>query len=161
MGEFGGLICSAVIFAFLLSLGLFVGAVIERNHFHNLADREQQLQDMLVTQLKSFPEHTIGEPHPTMLVSEVVISSDYLKSFLGALRNIFGGEVRSFQTLLERARREAVLRIQEQARQLGYNAVCNLRLETADIAGRGSNQKNKIVLVAILASGTAYHAKLD
>ena len=60
--------------------------------------------------------------------------------------------------LLERARREAVLRIQEEAKELGYDAVCNIRLETADVGGRGSNNKNKIVMASILASGTAYYA---
>ncbi len=142
---------------FLLMLGLIVGGITERNHFRRLHDRDVQTQDILVTQLRSFPAYAAGERPPTMLVAEVVISSDYLKSFLARLRNLFGGELRSVGTLLERARREALLRIKEQAQEQGYNAVCNVRLETADIAGRGSSSKNKVIMAAMLASATAYH----
>ena len=61
-----------------------------------------------MTQIRSFPAYAAVGPLPTMLVAEVVISSDYLKSFLARLRNIFGGEIRSVGTLLERARREVL-----------------------------------------------------
>lgn len=146
LAMFGGLIC----------LGLIVGGTVERNHFKDLELREQKTQHMLVTQLKTFPGAQPSDLTPTMLVSETVISSDYLKSFLGALRNIFGGEVKSFQTLLERGRREAVLRLKEESIQRGYDAICNVRLETADIGGRNANKKNQIVMASILATGTAY-----
>ena len=146
---------------FLLSLGLIIGGMRERLHLRDLTAREHQVADMLLSQRRLFPDCGLRESSVEMLVAEVVISSDYLKSFLARLRNLFGGEVRSFQSLLDRARREAILRIQEQARDKGFNAVCNIRLETADVGGRGSNPQNKIVMVAILASGTAYHAKLD
>ena len=93
---------------------------------------------------------------PAIVVGETVIATDYLKSFLARLRNIFGGEIRSYRTLLERARREALLRIVEEARGMGYNAVCNVRFETADVGGNSTMRK--VAMVAILASGTAYHA---
>ena len=60
--------------------------------------------------------------------------------------------------MLERARREALQRIREEAREMGYNAICNVRLETADMAGRTSSSKNKIVMAAILVSATGYNA---
>ena len=95
---------------------------------------------------------------PQMYVAEVVIATDYLKTFLAGLRKFFGGEIRSYQTLLVRARREATLRILEQARQQGYNAICNLRLENADIGG--NNNAKGVAMVAILASATAYRASI-
>lgn len=147
---------------FLLLLGLLVGRTTEQNHFRNLRQREHELRDMLVTQIRSYPGFRPGESPPRMIVAEVVIATDYLKSFLAALRNLFGGEMKSYETMLERARREATLRILEQARQAGYNAVCNLRLETADIGGSASpvnNQKRRAVMATILASATAYHAQ--
>ncbi len=152
-----GTIFTVGLFVFLLLLGLVVGGMTERNHFRRLREREVQTQDILVTQIRSFPAYAAVGPPPTMLVAEVVISSDYLKSFLARLRKIFGGEIRSVGTLLERARREVLLRIKEQARDQGYNAVCNVRLETADISGRGSNSKNKVIMAALLASATAYN----
>ncbi len=145
----------------LLALGWFVGRSREKRHFQELDRREQLCQDMLVTQLKSFPSYVFGEKPPRMLVGEAVIATDYLKSFLAGLRNIFGGEVLSYETMIVRARREATLRILEQAQREGYNAICNLRLETADIGGSGvsnGNRKNQKVMSAILASATAYNA---
>ena len=115
---------------------------------------------MLVTQIKSFPGYLPGAHAPQVFYAEVVIASDYLKTFLAGLSNFFGGQVSSFQTMLVRARREATLRILEQARRQGYNAVCNLRLETADVGGNSATRGKKgMVMAAILASATAYHAE--
>ena len=151
------LLISLGCFAFFLLLGLFVGGYRERSHFARLDQRERALSDMLVTQLKSFPSAVTGESPPTLLVAEAVIGTDYLKSFLAGLRNIFGGEIRSYQTLLVRARREALLRVMEQAESRGYNAVCNVRFSMADIGGNTGSQK-KVAIAALMASGTAYHA---
>jgi len=142
----------------LLVLGLFAGGHAERQHLQALRQREAATREILLTQIKSFPGFAPGPQSPRIIYAEVVIASDYLKTFLAGLRNFFGGEVRSFQTMLVRARREATLRILEQARQQGFNAVCNLRLETADVGGNASTRGKKgMVMAAILASATAYH----
>lgn len=156
MDDLIGLVCSLTIPLFMLGLGLFVGGHTERRHFRDIEQREAALSDMLVTQLKSFPDAIPGEP-PCLMVAEVVIGTDYLKSFLAGLRKIFGGELRSYQSLLTRARSEACLRIQEEARRRGYNAVCNLRFESADVGGNATMRKTG--MAAIIASGTAYHAR--
>ena len=91
-----------------------------------------------------------------MLSAEVTIASDYLKSFLAGLRNLFGGEVQSFQTMLDRAREEALMKILDRAKALGYTAICNVRFENADVGGNST--KKKASMVAIIASGTAYHS---
>lgn len=140
---------------FLLALGLFVGRNTERKHFQNIEQRQREMSDMLVTQLKSFPAATGGDPPARLVVAEVVIATDYLKSFLAQLRNIFGGEVKSYRSLLVRARSEATLRIQEQARSQGFNAICNVRYQMADVGGNSTMRK--VAMVAIIASGTAYH----
>lgn len=145
-------------FVVLMALGLFVGGSIERRHFRKLDEREAANADMLITQLKSFPFVVAGPSPPAIFFGEAVIASDYLKSFLGNVRKIFGGEMRSYQSLLVRARREALLRLVEDARQQGYNAVCNVRYDSTDIAG-ASKARKKAVMVTLLASGTAYHAR--
>ena len=141
---------------FLLALGWSAGSLAERRHFARLNKRERANGPFLITQIKSFPAHVPAESPPQMIVAEVVVASDYFKSFLEKLRGLFGGEVRSFHSLLSRARREATQRIVEQARSLGYNAICNLRIETADIGGNMGKKKGA-AMVAILASATAYH----
>ena len=138
----------------LFSLGFFVGGRNERRHFLNLEEREAQ-SNVIVSQVKSFPFAIASEKAPQIVIAEVVIGSDYLKTFFAGIRNIFGGEVQSFQTLLTRSRREALLRLSEQAEAQGFNAICNVRFDTADIGG---GQK-KVHMSAVLASATAYMAK--
>ena len=48
--------------------------------------------------------------------SRVVISLDHFKRFLAGLRALVGGRIRSYETLLDRARREALMRMKEAAR---------------------------------------------
>jgi uncharacterized protein YbjQ (UPF0145 family) len=144
---------------FLLALGFFAGSYAERAHYSNLAVREARNKDVLITQLRSFPGAIRGPSAPKMFCGEAVIASDYLKSFLSKIRKIFGGELRSYLSLLERARREALQRVVEQAVAEGYNAVCNLRYDTVDIAGSASGGTRAISMVTILASATAYHVQ--
>ena len=139
--------------AALLLLGLIAGKTTERLHFRRLGRREEALPAMTVTDLKTFPGGSVHQPAPTLVVAEVVIANDYLKSFLAAIRKIIGGEVGGYLTLMERARREAVLRVLERAARDGYDSVCNLRLETASI---GSMAKKGAAMVGVIASGTAY-----
>ncbi len=142
---------------FFLGLGFFVGGWTERSHFKRLDERESKNGDFLITQLKTYPEVVLHETPPAMLVSEAIIACDYLKSFLGKIRNLFGGEIKSYQSLLVRARREALQRIVDQARAAGYNAICNVRFENADVGGNTASKKKGAVMATILASATAYH----
>ena len=148
IAEFGFLI-------FFLALGLFAGGYTERRHLRNLTEREAANGDFLVSQLKCFPQAVAGSTPPMFLSGEAVIATDYLKSFLSGLRKIFGGELRGYQSLLSRARREALQRVVEQARDRGYNAVCNVRYESADVGG--NSKARKVAMVAIMATATAYH----
>ena len=145
-----------VIILVLIVVGYTAGTIAERSHYARLKARESENGYFLVTQLKSFPLHQPGSMSPQMVMAETVVASDYFKSFIANLRRLFGGEVHSFHSLLDRARRETTQRLVEQAQQLGYNAICNLRLETADVGG-SSASKRAVAMVAILGSATAYH----
>lgn len=140
----------------LLVLGITVGGITERRHFADIARREQAVQHVLVTDLRSFPGGPKSDPPVALFIGEVVIASDYFKTFISGLKKIIGGELRAYERLMERARREAVLRVVEQAAQQGYDAVCNIRLEMADLIGTEQKQKAKAAAVAVIASGTAY-----
>lgn len=153
MEEVVGLICQCGLPLILLFVAWLTGTAVERSHFSNLRRREQALAHVVVTNLKTFPGSADPGKSAALVVAETVISSDYLKSFLAGIRKILGGELRSFQSLMTRARREAMLRIMEQAHHQGYNAVCNLRMDTAAIGGM---QAKGIVMVSVMASGTAY-----
>ena len=47
---------------------------------------------------------------------------------------IVGGELKGYTELLNEAREEAIARMSEQARQMGANAVVNVRFSTASVA---------------------------
>ncbi len=139
----------------LVLFGLIIGRTVEKRHFRRLENFEAAHQDFLVTQIKSFPSAHITEPAPSLLVAEVVIASDYLKSWFAQWRNLFGGEVRSFQTLQTRAKREAVVRLTQSAIDQGFNAMCNVRIEAVDVGG--ALTKRKTPMAAVMATATAYH----
>ena len=138
----------------LLMLGLIAGGLAERRHLRSLEEREARHRGVLITDLKSFPQLAPGPRPPKLVVAEVVIASDYLKSFLASLRQIFGGEMRSLGTLMTRGRREIVMRLVQQARAEGYNAICNMRMVSVDIGG--ATTRRGVPMVSLLGSATAY-----
>jgi uncharacterized protein YbjQ (UPF0145 family) len=69
-----------------------------------------------------------------------------------------GGRVTTYESLLERARREAILRMKADARQKGLNTIVNVKLETASIT-KGS--KNQVGAVEVYAYGTGLSSSND
>ncbi len=148
-----------VIFVLMLVVcGLIIGRTVEKQHFRKLEEREAAMSDMLVTQIKSFPNAVASGQPPNLVLAEVVIGSDYLKSFLAKWRNLFGGEIKSYQTLQERGKREVILRLAENARAQGYNAICNVRISPADVGGNTTASKKQMPMSAVIATATAYVA---
>ena len=95
------------------------------------------------------PAHRVREAR--LVYGNVVISIDYFKKILAGLRNLFGGTVKSYESLIDRARREALLRMKEMAPEA--DMIVNVRIETAAI-GRSANKKS-IGSVEAIAYGTA------
>lgn len=153
MSDLIGLLVSVI----AILVGLFVGKATEKKHLEGLAQREADLADMQVTSLKQ-PSNLSAEPHtPVLVCGEAVIASDAFKSWASSLRNLFGGEAKNFGRLYQRSRREATLRMLEEARRQGFNAVCNLRYDSVDIGGSAVNSAKQALPVATcMASGTAY-----
>lgn len=139
---------------FFLMLGWVAGRTVERRHIRDLEEREARLRGMLVTDVKTFPGGADPTKRPVMVTAQCVIATDYLKTFLAGVRKLVGGEMRSYRTLLERARREAVLRLLEQADQRGFDALCNLRINTADLGN--ATRSRGAAMVEVFATGTAY-----
>ena len=112
--------------AFLLALGLASGKTLEYLHFEDLAKRERRLRRLVALTTRRVPADWRVE-EATLLTGTVVISLDYWKRFAAGIRQLFGGNVRSFETLFERARREALLRLKEAAAAKGCDALIGLR----------------------------------
>ncbi len=134
---------------FLIILGLIVGKQIEKKHLRTLDVKEQELKEVLVCNLRRFPAHLkAGECF--LVAGSVVIATDYFKVFAAGLRNLFGGEMKTYRSLMKRARREAIVRMLQQAKERGACSVWNIRFETATIQG-----KRRPGGVEVLAYGTA------
>ena len=136
----------------LLIIAYFVGTLIERNHYRSIRVRESKTRRMPVINFRRAPA-SWDIRDSGLVTGHVVISVDYFKRFLAGLRAIFGGRVKSYESLLDRARREAVLRLKEDARESGFDAVVNLRLETSRLASSRRDGQG-IAGVEILAFGT-------
>ena len=129
--------------AAVLFVGWLAGHLSETKHERSLAAREEALKDVETTDLRN-PPGFAGAEGPCSLVSgEAVVASDTFKTWVFGLKNIVGGESKTFTRLFDRARREALLRMKERARELGCNAVCNVRFDSADIGGNAAGAKKK------------------
>lgn len=141
----------------LLVFAYLIGSLIERRHFANIRKRESALRGFPLTTFERLPERW-RVSNAGLVSGSIVVSLDYFKRVIAGLRAIVGGRVKTYEPLLERARREALLRMAENARRAGYDAVVNVRLETSRLANAAGNG-NGTAGVEMLAFGTA--VKLD
>lgn len=134
-----------------IALGYFFGKHAEKKHYQSIIEREAGFQKMPSTNWK-IPLPMKGNIVEAKLVTgSVVISIDYFKRLLAGLRNIFGGRVTAYESLLDRARREAILRMKEQCPDASQ--IINLRIETSSISK--NDRKGTVGCVEALAYGTA------
>ncbi len=136
----------------LIVVAYFVGKTIENRHFEALKAREREFLDLpsLTTQ-HSYDEEGIQDCR--LVYGNVVISGDYFKMVLAALLKFFGGRIVGYESLIDRARREAILRMQAEARQFGADAVINTRFEMSKLDAMTQNQGTG--MFEILVYGTA------
>ena len=136
----------------LIMVGRVVGSRIERSHYKSIVEREARFRGQPALSIKR-----LDAPGPirsaTLATGSVVISVDHFKRFVSGFRMIFGGEVRSYSSLIDRARREAVLRMKES--QPDADAYINTRLETSTIASTTGSEG--LGTIEVLAYGTAVH----
>ncbi len=138
-----------VIILGLLIVAYFIGGYREKRHYRSIIKREHELNSLPAVNLKTQPE---GHFQHELVMGNVTISVDYFKRFLAALHAFFGGRVTSYETLLDRARREALLRMKTMAKEKNASLILNVRYETVSIyKGAGKS----IGSVEVLAYGTA------
>jgi len=142
---------SLVILFVLIVLGYTVGSYRERAHYRSIEKREQLLQHIPVVSGRHYlePERVVSKVR--MVSGSVVIGQDYFKKFMANLRNFFGGRLSTYETLLDRGRREAILRMKESA--TSPDLIINTRIETSTI-GFSANRKTA-GYIEVLAYGTA------
>ena len=144
-----------IIFVSLLLLGYVVGKWTESRHYQNLHEREQAFLTRPAITVKILETDQPVE-HATLAMGAVVVSVDHFKRFLATLRMLVGGELGSYASILDRGKREALLRMKESCPDA--DLYLNCRMETASIS-RG--RRNTIGCVEIVAYSTAIQFKAD
>lgn len=145
------MIFQIIVFLVLMVAGYLIGSYLERRHYRSIIEREAQYREVVAVASRQLPDN--GTQYTQRLVmGNVTVSVDYFKRFLATLHNFFGGRVTSYESLLDRARREAILRMKAEAAALKAPLVLNVKYETASIY-KGSG--NSIGSVEVLAYGTA------
>lgn len=139
-------------FLTFLVLGFVFGRIAEARHYKSLARREAELSDIRVFSDRNIPNKY--RRHKGLVMGSVVLSNDYFQLMLAWFRGIFGGNIKVYESLLIRARREAVLRMKAEARKAGADNIFNVKLETS-IIGEGTRQG--ATSVEVLAYGTAVY----
>jgi len=107
----------------------------------------------LIIQSKIIPPPFLSGYETFLVDGSVVISVDYFKQFVAGLRNFVGGRVTPYEILLDRARREAILRMKEEAKASGADVILNVKYEMCSIY---KGRRNSIGSVEALAYGTAF-----
>lgn len=131
------------IFLALLALGFFFGHKREKKHYQEINLREKALLHISLR-----VDERIQEPvqEAFLVTGNVVIANDFFKNFVASIKNMFGGRLSTFESLMDRARREAILRMKEQAVARGAHAIVHCRIEMCSIDRLG---------VEVMAAGTA------
>jgi uncharacterized protein YbjQ (UPF0145 family) len=88
---------------------------------------------MILTNVNSVPGRKIVE-HFGIVQGSTVRAKHAGRDFMASLKNLVGGELKGYTELLQESREEAMKRMSEQARQLGANAVVNIRFATSSVA---------------------------
>jgi uncharacterized protein YbjQ (UPF0145 family) len=139
-----------IFFALLLGIGYFFGTRTEKQHFRELRQREQAVRGLGISATGA-KAAGVEADQGQLFVGSVVIASDFFKTFVAGLINLVGGRITLYERLLERGRREAILRMEESALAWGAEQVINVRIQTAELSG---NSGKGTVAVEVIAYGT-------
>ena len=132
----------------LFIVGWFFGARHERQHLARLAVAEKELRYIIVSTERFYRPQIAPHSEGELVLGSVVIAQDYFKMVIARVLSIFGKNLTVYETLLERARREAVVRMRTAAQAKGYTHIYGLRFEVSNINQLGS-------MVEAIAYGTA------
>ncbi len=152
-----------LIFTCILLIVAYVsGTVIEKNHYKKIKEREHHLIDIPAIPSKletALPDQRDQQRivSSKLVMGSCVISDDYFKTFIAGLKTLFGGHLTTYESLVDRARREASIRMKDEASRMGADMIVNARIETSSIGGGSAGSKNGICTIEVLAYGTALH----
>lgn len=101
--------------------------------------------DLVLTNIETIPGKNI-QKHFGLVMGSTIRAKHLGRDIMANIKNIFGGELKGYTELLHESRVQSTERMIEQAREMGANAVVNVRYTTSSVA-QGASE--------ILAYGTA------
>jgi uncharacterized protein YbjQ (UPF0145 family) len=137
-------------FVLTIMIGYISGTLIEKRHFKSLQKREKEMLYLPTIAVKK-PLEEDAIIRSELVNGSVVISIDFFKKFVAGLINFFGGNITVYETLIDRARREALLRMKEDAKDA--SEIINIKIETSSI----SKNTEGVGAIEVLAYGTAIY----
>ena len=149
MNEFFSLIFTCLI----LSLCFSLGTIREKRHYKSIKKREVSL---FKKPYINFSKEAISNQKIKMarlVIGEVVLGCDRFKEFVYGLKTLFGGNVSVYESVLDRGKREALLRMREKALMIGADIVVNTKIETSMLDPM--EKKGRLPRVSVIAYGTA------
>ncbi|MEF9994831.1 MAG: heavy metal-binding domain-containing protein [Acinetobacter sp.] len=139
-----GFILKICITLVLFFIGWGFGRFIEQKHLRELDEKERLLSHIYIDTNKFQTSNYQGQ----LISSNVVISHDYFKYIIAQIQNFFGGRLTTYESVVERARREAIVRLKQEAEKVGAKQIMGLRLSTTELGMQGG-------MVEVFAYGTA------
>ena len=106
-------------------------------------------ETMQLTNIEIIPGREIIE-HYGVVLGSTVRSKHFGRDMMAGSKNLVGGELQGYTELLQESRDEALKRMKEQARDMGANAIVNVRFSTSSISAGAAE---------ILCYGTAVLVK--
>lgn len=88
---------------------------------------------MIITNIETVPGKNIVE-HFGLVSGSTIRAKHVGRDIMASLKNLVGGELKGYTQLLQESRQQALDRMVGQARQLGANAIINVRFSTSSVA---------------------------
>jgi uncharacterized protein YbjQ (UPF0145 family) len=144
-----------IILAVTLAIAFTAGKIEQNVHYRFINNREAQYsyRSILLFNEKIPPPEYAGQPFG-LVCGSVVMGSDYFRQFLAGLKALFGGRLTSFEAMLDRGRREAILRMKAEAKSMGADVIFNVHLATSTLSIKRNGSGG--ACVEIVAYGTAW-----
>lgn len=96
---------------------------------------------------------TMTAESSTLLHVSICVGPSMGQIFFMWWKSIFGGRLHSYDVVLDYGRREALLRLNQQAKDLGCSSMVNIRIETSTVSF-AKNDKGNTSSVEFLAFAT-------
>jgi uncharacterized protein YbjQ (UPF0145 family) len=139
----------------IIVVALVAGNIGQNAHYTSIKKREEKYRDIFIFNEKIPPPEYAGQRFD-LVCGSVVMGSDYFRQFVASIKALFGGRLNSFEAMLDRGRREAILRMKEDAYSMGGTVIFNVRMETSTLS-MTSDGKRGLACVELLVYGTAWH----